>query len=53
LTSDQNKKEEHLELDWIGHDTLFRITIVMSPDGWRKNGPQVLRLLEDFSEGGG
>jgi hypothetical protein len=53
LTSEGNQKREHLQLDWIQHDTLFRATIVAPPDVWRKQGPQVLRLLEDFSEGGG
>jgi hypothetical protein len=53
LTSDDNKKQEHLQLDWIQHDTLFRATIVAPPDVWRKQGPKVLRLIEDFTEGGG
>lgn len=53
LTSEENQKREHLQLDWIQHDTLFRATIVAPPETWRKSGPQVLRLLEDFTEGGG
>lgn len=53
LTSDQNKKQEHLQLDWIGHEILFRTTIVAPPDAWQKHGPQVLRLLEDLTGGGG
>jgi hypothetical protein len=53
LTSEDNQKREHLQLDWLQHDTLFRATIVAPPDVWRKCGPQILRLLEDFTEGGG
>lgn len=53
LTSEGGQKQENLQLDWIVRDTLFRATIAAPPEIWQKQGPQILRLLEDLKEGGG
>ncbi|MEY2497853.1 MAG: hypothetical protein QOD12_1409 [Verrucomicrobiota bacterium] len=52
LAGEGEETRENLQLDWIVHDTLFRATIAAPPEVWQKQGAQVLRLLEDLSEGG-
>ena len=52
-TSRENEKRENLQLDWIQKETLFRATVAAPPEIWQKEGPRILRLLEDISEGGG
>lgn len=52
LTGDGDEARETLQVEWIQREMLFRASISGSADLWQKHGPQVLRLLEDFSDGG-
>ncbi|MGZ5002591.1 MAG: hypothetical protein ACXWBM_05310 [Chthoniobacterales bacterium] len=53
FTGTGGEARETLQVEWIAQDTLFRATISAPPELWKKDGPRVLRLLEDFTAGGG